>query len=60
MKVIRALAAGILASSALFAGGLTVVATVSATGPAVTAAAANTAPPPCPSTTHYEYGQCVP
>jgi hypothetical protein len=60
MKVIRALAAGILASSALFAGGLTVVASVSATGPAVTFAAGNTSPPLCPSTTHYEYGMCVP
>lgn len=59
MKVIRALAAGILASSALFAGGLTVVTSVSATGPAVTAAAGNSSPP-CPGTTHYEYGKCVP
>jgi hypothetical protein len=59
MNIIRALAAGMLASSALFAGGVTVVASLTITGPAVTAAAGNTSAP-CPGTTHYEYGKCVP
>jgi hypothetical protein len=59
MNVIRALAAGLLTSSALFAGGLTVAATVSTTGPAVTVAG-NSISTPCPDTTHYEYGTCTP
>ena len=59
MKVIRALAAGMLAGSALFASGLTVAASVSSTGPAITTAGAFVLTP-CPGTTHYEYGKCVP
>ncbi len=59
MKVIRALAAGMLAGSALFASGLTVAASVSTTGPVVTATGV-LASTPCPGTTHYEYGKCVP
>ena len=58
MKVIRALAAGALASSALFASGTMVAAAVSTPGAAVTAAASPSSTP-CPGTTHYEYGRCV-
>jgi hypothetical protein len=62
MKVIRALAAGTLASSALFAGGLSVVATVtSSAGPAAAAVAGgSSSATACPGTTHYEYGVCAP
>ncbi len=60
MKVIRALAAGALAGSALFASGLTVAAAVGAPSAAVTVAASNSSTTPCPGTTHYEYGRCIP